>query len=59
MALSLNSGLFRTKTFWGGLATILTGIGIIVAGDIPTGLQTVGLGVLAILGRDALVSSAK
>ena len=40
--------LWKSKTFWSGMAAIVTGIGIGVAGDIPTGIQTVigGLGLI-------------
>lgn len=46
--------LLKTKTFWGGLASVLTGVGLIVAGDVGTGIEAVILGVLAITGRDAV-----
>jgi hypothetical protein len=46
--------LLKTKTFWGGLAAIATGAGLIVAGDVPNGIQVIILGVLGILGRDAI-----
>ena len=46
--------LWKTKTFWGGLATILTGVGLIMAGEIPSGVEMIGFGVIAICGRDAV-----
>lgn len=44
----------RTKSFWGGLAAVITGIGLIVAGDLPTGVQTIAGGILAIFIRDGI-----
>ena len=52
------SRLIKTKTFWGGLASILTGAGLIVAGDVPGGINAVALGVIAIFIRDGIVTSA-
>lgn len=46
---------FKTKTFWVGLAGIVAGVGMIVAqGDIAGGAQTIVIGLLAIVGRDAI-----
>ena len=46
--------LWKTKTFWGGVATVATGVGIAGAGDLATGGQTIMIGILAIFGRDAV-----
>lgn len=54
----INKDTFKTKTFWTGLGTVVTGIGMIVMGDKVTGIQTVILGVLAITGRDAIVKQS-
>jgi hypothetical protein len=50
--------IIKTKTFWGGLTSIVTGIGIVVCGDKITGVQTIILGVLAIFARDAIAKVA-
>lgn len=47
--------LFKTKTFWGGVAAIASGVGFIVAGDVVSGVQTIIGGLLAITGRDAIL----
>ena len=46
--------IWKTKTFWGGVAAIATGVGIIVSGDIPTGISTIATGVVAIFLRDGI-----
>ena len=46
--------LLKTKTFWGGLAAIATGVGLILTGDVPQGINAVVTGVLAILVRDGV-----
>jgi len=50
----MNLTTFKTKTFWGGLAAIATGVGLILTGDVPTGIQTIAGGVLAIFLRDGV-----
>lgn len=55
----INGGTFKTKTFWGALATIATGIGLYVTGNKAEGIQTIIIGVLAIFGRDALTKIVK
>jgi uncharacterized membrane protein len=50
----MNSSVLKTKTFWGGIATIATGIGLMVTGHVPEGAQTLAIGVLAVFGRDAV-----
>lgn len=47
--------LFKTKTFWGGLASVATGIGLIVAGDFANGINAVASGILAIFVRDGIL----
>ena len=47
----------RSKTFWAGLATIVTGVGLILNGDIATGAQTITAGILAVFLRDAISTS--
>lgn len=44
----------RTKTFWGGVAAIATGIGLMVSGAIPEGINAIMAGVLAIFIRDGV-----
>ncbi|HUU45862.1 MAG TPA: hypothetical protein VM118_09025 [Acidobacteriota bacterium] len=46
--------LIKTKTFWGGLAAIATGVGLLFVGNIPEGIQTIAGGVLAIFIRDGI-----
>lgn len=50
----MQGATWKSKTFWGGIAAIATGAGLIVAGDVVSGVQTITLGVLAIFGRDAV-----
>lgn len=42
---------YKSTTFWSGLATIATGIYLIVTGNIPEGILTIGTGLGAIAGR--------
>lgn len=44
----------KTKTFWGGLAAIATGIGFIVTGSVAEGAVMVVNGVLSIFLRDGM-----
>jgi hypothetical protein len=46
--------LLKTKTFWGGLAAVATGVGLILAGDAPQGINAIVTGLLAILVRDGV-----
>lgn len=48
------SKLFKTKTFWGGIVAIVSGVGMIAMGDVVTGGQTVVGGFIAIFVRDAI-----
>lgn len=47
-------GTWKSKSFWGGLAMIVTGIGMIIAGDTATGIQTITGGIVAVCLRDAI-----
>lgn len=48
--------LVRSKTFWAGLGSIVTGAGGIITGEMSTvdSVQLIFLGLFAIFGRDAL-----
>ena len=46
--------LLRTKTFWGGVVSVVSGIGLIVQGETSEGVQLIAGGVLAIFIRDAV-----
>ncbi|HNY27853.1 MAG TPA: hypothetical protein PLA90_11700 [Candidatus Sumerlaeota bacterium] len=46
--------LLKTKTFWGGLAAIATGIGLIATGDTPQGVNAIVTGLIAIFVRDGI-----
>ena len=48
--------LYRTKTFWGGLAAIVTGAGLIATGNIPQGVNAIVTGLLAVFLRDGIRS---
>lgn len=48
------SDLLKTKTFWGGIASVCTGIGLIVMGDVPSGANAIATGLLAIFVRDGV-----
>ncbi|NQU43918.1 hypothetical protein HQ520_11585 [bacterium] len=48
------NALMKTKTFWGGLAAIATGVGLIISGDVPQGLNALVTGLLAIFVRDGV-----
>lgn len=50
--------LIKTKSFWTGVAGIVTGIGMIFMGDIATGIQTIGGGIAAIVLRQAITVEA-
>lgn len=49
-----NKPAHKRKTFWGGLAAVLTGVGLIVNGEPAAGVQTIATGVLAIFLRDGM-----
>ena len=48
--------LLKSKTFWAGLGSIVTGAGGLATGEMTSvdGIQLIILGLLAIFGRDAL-----
>ena len=46
--------LFRTKTFWLGLATLSGGVVLVCEGDVPHGVQAIIGGLAMIVGRDAV-----
>jgi hypothetical protein len=49
--------LLKTKTFWGGIAAIVTGVGLIYTGNVPEGINAVATGLLAIFVRDGVRKS--
>jgi hypothetical protein len=44
----------RSKSFWAGLAMVIAGIGLCVAGNVGEGVQTIAGGVVTIFVRDAI-----
>lgn len=50
---------FKTKTFWIGLASICTGIGLVVAGQHEQGITLIVQGALAIMIRDGIQKIGK
>lgn len=50
----MNRNTLRTKSFWTGLAIIVTGIGMIALGTPVEGLQTIAGGLATIFVRDAI-----
>jgi len=48
------TNLLKTKTFWGGLAAIATGIGLVFTGNVPEGVNAIVTGLLAIFIRDGV-----
>jgi hypothetical protein len=57
--MKINKGTLKSKTFWAGLASIVTGAGLVYMGNTSEGVQTIILGVLAIFGRDAIAKIGK
>jgi hypothetical protein len=47
--------LLKTKTFWGGIAAIATGVGFILTGNVPEGINSVVGGLIAIFIRDGML----
>ena len=47
--------MFKTKSFWGGLASIATGIGLVFAGSVPEGLVLICGGLEAIFLRGGML----
>ena len=50
---------YKQKTTWTGVAGIATGVGLIISGDVSTGIQTALVGLMAIFGRQAVNKVAK
>jgi hypothetical protein len=50
----MDKAILKTKTFWGGIASVATGVSLIIQGDLGNGITTIVLGTLAIFGRDAI-----
>ena len=48
--------LWKTKTFWGGVVAVVTGVGLLVTGDVPNGMQTILGGIAMIFMRDAIAT---
>ena len=46
--------LMKTKTFWGGIVGIVTGVGFCFTGDITTGIQTIVTSSMGIFLRDGI-----
>lgn len=44
----------RSKSFWTGLAIIITGVGMCVMGQTVEGIQTIAGGVVTVFVRDAI-----
>ncbi len=51
--------LWKTKSFWGGLASIATGVGFCVAGDYPGGFNMIAVGLMGIFVRHGIETTAK
>lgn len=49
--------LFKTKTFWAGLASLVTGAGLIITGDKTNGLIFISQGIGQIFMRHALLKN--
>lgn len=49
--------LFKTKTFWAGLASLVTGAGLIITGDKTNGLIFLSQGIGQIFMRHALLKN--
>lgn len=47
-------GLMKTKTFWGGLSSVLYGVYQIVEGNTQEGIQNIIMGLSIIFIRDAI-----
>lgn len=48
------SRLWKTKSFWGGVAAIATGVGMILAGNKFEGASAIWGGLMAIFLRDGI-----
>lgn len=49
--------LVKTKTFWGGLSAIVTGVIMITQGAVDTGITSIFAGLQTIFIRDAIIVS--
>ena len=49
--------LIKTKTFWAGLASLITGAGLIITGDKTNGLIFISQGLGQIFLRNALLKN--
>lgn len=49
--------LFKTKTFWAGLASLVTGAGLIFTGDKTNGILLISQGIGQIFLRNALLKN--
>ena len=45
---------YKQKTTWSGLAAVVTGIGMIVAGEVTGGIQMLATGVVAVFLRQGV-----
>jgi len=52
--MSFDKTIFKTKSFWAGVGSIASGIGVIYAGSVPEGIQLIVAGITAIFLRDAI-----
>ena len=49
----LHKKTVMTKTFWGAIAAIATGVGLIFAGEVPEGILLIFGGIQTIFLRDS------
>lgn len=50
----MNKKLFKSKTFWGGITGLCTGIGMVATGDQTTGIQLIFTSIMGIFLRDGV-----
>ena len=50
----MQSNTFKSKSFWAGLAIVITGVGMCLTGQVPEGIQTIAGGLVTIFVRDAI-----
>lgn len=50
----LQQATLKSRSFWTGAAMIVTGVGLIVVGDVAQGIQTIAGGLVTIFVRDAI-----
>ena len=55
--MAFQSETLKSKTFWAGIAAIVAGIGALIMGDIQSGVQGIGAGIITICMRDAVEKS--